>query len=430
VDYNFSVICLGIDIQMRITMLTPYFPPEMGAPPARLYELAVCLHKYGHELTVVTAFPNRPHGKIFEGYRNKFRMVEDMDGIKVIRTWIKPSASSSSFVTRAINDLSFIWSSGWMSAKLLGKQDVILVQNPPLFAVFSAKYLRRKTGAKIVMWCGDVWPDVLLEGGQLKPGLMVSLMHKLQQHSFSNSSLLAVTNPRVAEDTQKNYRCPRVTIWSNGVDTELFHPEQRSQAVRESFGAGDQDFLVGYVGLHGRFQGLDAVLDAAHLLKEVKKIKFILIGDGVEKERLKQKAESLALANLKFYDSRPKEEMPGIVASCDVSVVSLVNRMPGTMPSKFYEALASGSIPLVADGCEAAPLVGRHNAGVVYEPMDGQSAADALMSLAEKKPDDIQSMKSNAINLAKRFDREKLARFVEQTLFALAEGRELPDYQW
>ncbi len=69
---------------MRITILTPYFPPEMGAPPARLYEIAVRLKNYGHEMTVVTAFSNRPHGKIYEGYRGKFRMIEDMDGIRII----------------------------------------------------------------------------------------------------------------------------------------------------------------------------------------------------------------------------------------------------------------------------------------------------------------------------------------------------------
>ena len=415
---------------MRITILSPYFPPEMGAPPARLYELAIRLKSYGHEMTVITAFPNRPHGQIYEGYRNKIRMVEDMDGIRVIRTWIKPSASSASFLSRTMNDLSWMCSSGWMSSKLLGKQDILLVQNPPLFSVFSAKYLKRKTGAKIVMWCGDIWPDVLVQGGQLKPGLMVSYMRKLQQYCFRKSDLLAVTNPKIKEDTQKSYQCSKTTVWSNGVDTALFTPENRSSEVRKGFGVDDGDLLVGFVGLQGRFQGLDAILDAANELRSEKRIKFIFIGAGVDKIRLQEKAKEMALDNVTFHDLRPKAEMPGIVSSCDISVVSLVNRMPGTMPSKFYEAISAGSIPLVADGCEAAPLVRKYEAGVIYEPMDGRSAAEGIRRVVEMPFEERKRVRGNAVELAKRFDREKLARFVEDTLDALVKDEPLPKVDW
>lgn len=415
---------------MRITILSPYFPPEMGAPPARLYELGKRLKQYGHEVNVVTAFPNRPHGWIYEGYRKKVRMVEDMDGMRVIRTWIKPSGASASFLSRTMNDLSWTWSSGWMSSKLLGKQDVILVQNPPLFSIFSAKHLRRKSGAKIVMWCGDIWPDVLVQGGQLQESTMVRFMRKLQQYCFKKSDLLAVTNPKIEEDTREAYQCPKTTVWSNGVDTTLFEPGHRSEEIRKSFGADDDDLLIGFVGLHGRFQGLDAILDAAALLKDEPKIKFIFIGEGVDKIRLKEKAKELSLDNVVFHDSRPKAEMPGIVSSCDMSVVSLVNRMPGTMPSKFYEAISAGSIPLVADGCEAAPLVRKYEAGVVYEPMDGKSAALAIRQVAEMKCEERERTRGNAVELAKRFDREKQARFVESTLEALVKDEPLPKVEW
>jgi colanic acid biosynthesis glycosyl transferase WcaI len=378
----------------------------------------------------VTAFPNRPHGRIYEGYRDKNRMVEDMDGIRVIRTWIKPSASSASFLSRTMNDLSWTWSSGRMSSKLLGKQDVLLVQNPPLFSVFSAKYLKRKTGAKIVMWCGDVWPDVLVQGGQLKRGPMVTFMRKLQQYCFKKSDMLAVTNPQIEKETRKSYRCPETTVWSNGVDTTLFEPGQRSSEIRSSFDADESDLLIGFVGLHGRFQGLDAILDAADELQSQSRIKFIFIGDGVEKSRLKEKAKEMMLGNVKFHDARPKGEMPGIVSSCDISVVSLVTRMPGTMPSKFYEAISAGSIPLVADGCEAAPLVKKYEAGVIYEPMDGRSAAEAIRRVAEMPWEERERIRCNAVELAKRFDREKLVRFVESTLNALVKDEPLPKVDW
>jgi glycosyltransferase involved in cell wall biosynthesis len=415
---------------MRVTILSPYFPPEMGAPPARLYEIAVRLKSYGHEMTVVTAFPNRPHGRIYEGYRRKFRMIEDMDGIRVIRTWIRPSASSASFFGRTFNDLSFTWSSGWSTAGLLGQQDVLLVQNPPLFSGFSANHLRKKTGAKMVMWCGDIWPDVLLQSGEIKPGLMANIMRRLQRYCFRHSDLVAVTNPRVAQDTQEAYDCKAVTVWSNGVDTSLFRPDLRDKELRREFGAGDDDLLVGYIGLHGRFQGLDAIIEAADRLKERKNIKFIFIGEGVEKPRLQDMAQNKKLENIIFHSYKPKAEIPAILASCDVSAITLLSRMPGTMPSKFYEALAAGAIPVVAEECEAGVLARKYNIGKTYEPMDGESFANAIREIADMSPKQLQDMRDNGRGLSMRFDRDKLAEFVNETIQALVAGQSLPEVDW
>lgn len=414
---------------MKILILTPYYPPEMGAPPTRLYEIAVRLQKMGHGVTVITAFPNRPLGKIYDGYGGKFQDCHIEDGVWVIRTWVKPSAASASFMSRTINDLSFTWSSGWTTAKLLSKQDILIVQNPPLFSVFSAYHLAKKVGAKLVMWCGDIWPDVLIESGQLEEGLMARLMRWVQQYGFYRSHLLAVTNPTIAEKVQTKYNCPAVTVWSNGVDTALFTPELRNQKIRAGFGADDETLLVGYSGLHGRFQGLDTIVESATILSS-KNIKFVFIGDGVEKPALKAQAERLGLQNLRFYDPLPKVEMPAFVANCDVSVIALITRMPGTMPSKFYEAIAAGTIPVVADGCEAAPLVQKYKAGAIYEPGNAQSVADALMSIKNMSEEKRQQMRSNARDLSLRFDRDRLAEFIHHSLKSLSKNEELPFFDW
>lgn len=415
---------------MRITILSPYYPPEMGAPPARLSELAVRLQAFGHAVSVVTAFPNRPQGKIYPGYRGRFRMLEEIEGVRVIRTWIRPSAASASFLGRTVNDMSFTLSSGWTTAGLLGRQDVLLVQNPPLFSAFSARHLKRKTGAKLVMWCGDIWPDILLQSGQLAPGLLERGLRRLQQYGFNGSDLLAVTNPAIARETQARYKCPPVTVWSNGVDTKLFSPEKRSAELRNELGVGPDDVLVGYVGLHGRFQGLAAVVEAAALLKNRPEFKFVFVGEGVEKARLKNKAQALGLTRTAFLDARPKSDMPAFAASCDISMVPLLTRMPGTMPSKFYEALAAGSIPCVAAGCEAAELAARHQAGVCYEPMNPQALAAALQQVLALGPAERGALRRNARTLALRFDRDRLAGFVEKTLTALVGGRPLPAVDW
>jgi len=415
---------------LRVAILTPYYPPEMGAPPARLSELALRLQMSGHNVTVVTAFPNRPLGRIMEAYRGLWRMIETMDDICIIRTWIKPSAASAFFVNRLFTDLSFMFSSALMTARLLGRQDALIVQNPPVFSVFSARYLKLRTKAKVIIWCGDVWPDVLIQSGQLTNGLLVLLMRWVQIYGFKYCDLVALTNPTIADEIKRKYQCSPVTVWSNGVDTNMFTPKKRSWAVRESLGASEDNLLIGYLGLHGRFQGLDAILDAASLLRERKYLRFIFIGEGVEKKRLKEKAKQLRLDNVVFFDQRPKNEMPDIVASLDISVVSLLTRMPGTMPSKFFEALASGTVPLTADGCEAAPLVAKYGAGLLYEPNDAQSAANAIISFMEMSQVEREDMRNNVRDLAMRFERNKLSLFVENSLKALVDGTKLPDADW
>jgi glycosyltransferase involved in cell wall biosynthesis len=182
--------------------------------------------------------------------------------------------------------------------------------------------------------------------------------------------------------------------------------------------------------LHGRFQGLYAILEAAEILRGESQVKFVLIGEGVEKPGLQRFAANRDLSNVTFLEPRPKSDMPAFVASSDIAVVSLLNRMPGTMPSKFYEALAAGATPLVADGCEAAPLVAKYEAGVVYEPGCGRSAADAIRSYMQMTEQKREAMRVNCRALAQRFDRNRLAAIVNDTLNALVAGKALPATDW
>jgi glycosyltransferase involved in cell wall biosynthesis len=265
----------------------------------------------------------------------------------------------------------------------------------------------------------------------MRDGIVAKIMRINQQICFSSSDLLALTNPRIATDTAKKYKCPtNIAVWSNGVDTQQFAPEKRSDSIRSSFGIDKDAILVGYVGLQGRFQGLDVILDAAIELNDYPEFQFIFIGDGVEKIKLQHRAQMSGANQIKFITPRAKSEIPSIVASCDISVVSLLARMPGTMPSKFYEACASGSIPLVADGCEAAPLVRNFGSGLVYEPGDANSVRAALLAYREMNHDAKRKMAEAARQLSLRFDRNALASHVRKCLLALRDGLKMPEQLW
>ena len=154
--------------------------------------------------------------------------------------------------------------------------------------------------------------------------------------------------------------------------------------MRRSLGAGPDDFLVGYIGLHGMAQGLQALVGAAERLAGHDRVKFIMIGDGVEKEQLVAMARDKGLKNMAFHDPIPKHEVPAVLASCDASVVPLVTKLPERCRRRFYEALAAGVPVVVVKHCEGQALVEKYDLGRTFEPLDDESLAEALLDLAEK----------------------------------------------
>jgi glycosyltransferase involved in cell wall biosynthesis len=415
---------------MKLLIITQYYPPEMGAPQARLYELAKRLKDKGHDITVLTAMPNYPTGKIFDAYKYKARLVEHADGIRIVRTCLYPSKSSKT-LPRLLSYLSFGLSITGFGIWNLGKHDVALIESPPLFIMPFALWVAKWTSAKPVMMVSDIWPDIIIRMGHASPAsLTTKIMLWLEKFAYHHSHTVALTNPGACFQIKQRFpELKNVSVISNGVDTKMFCPEHYNQAIRAEFNAGPEDFLVGYCGLHGLAQGLEVVVDAAEKLKDRRNIKFIMIGEGPTKESLIKRANDKNLSNLVFYSGRPKAEMPKILASLDVSLVPLSGRFPGTMPSKVYEALASGTPPIVAKACEGDLLVSKYNAGRTYEPMDAEDMARAIIDLTADRQE-YEKVRLNGINLSVRFDRNVIADRTEKVLSAVHEGSELPVVDW
>ena len=415
---------------MRLLIITQYFPPEMGAPQARLYELARRLQNMGHKITVLTALPNYPTGRIFKEYRHRLRVTEAMDGIKVVRTCLYPSKSGKT-LPRLLSYLSF----GIMSVLLgiwgLGKQDIVLIESPPLFLAPFALLISKITQGKAVMMVSDIWPDIIIRMGHAsESSLSVKAMLWLEKYAYNHSYAVALTNPGACSQIRERFANLRnITVISNGVDTKMFRPEFRNGELRSELGAGPDDFIVGYCGLHGLAQGLEVILEAAARLKDRADIKFVMIGDGPTKKELLQKAKEMELSNATFYDRRPKSEMPEVVASLDASLIPLSARFPGTMPSKVYEAMASGTPPIVAKGCEGEALVTQFEAGLCYEPGDADEMATAILTLADNQSLS-QQMRGNCRRVSERFDRDLIAERTERMLAAVHEGKPLPEVGW
>ena len=412
---------------MRITVLTQNFAPEMGATAVRLYELTTRLAARGHSVTVITAMPNYPTGRVFDGYRGKLRVEEEMDGVRVVRTWVRPSESPKPF-PRLLSYLSFVASSMVLGWRRLGRQDIVLFDSPPLFLVPAGLAFGRISGGRVVMNVSDIWPDVAVRLRMPMGGPTLWFLRLLERMGYRGSDAVATPTRVAREQIARRYPGVRSTVVANGVDLGLFSPSLRSDEVRRSLGAGPDDFLVGYCGLHGLFQGLEAVVEAADRLRDYPAVRFAMVGDGPSKKSLVALADERGVTNLGFEDTVPRSAVASILASCDAAVVPLAAKLPGTMPSKVFEALASGVPLIVSRGCEAEALVEEHGVGRAFTPLDAGDLASVVAEMAEDRRA-RQAMGGRARELSRQFDLDEVVSRQEAILTAVTTGEPIPVFE-
>ncbi|MCP5303464.1 MAG: glycosyltransferase family 4 protein [Pseudomonadales bacterium] len=396
---------------MHFAILTQYYPPEIGAPQARLAEIANYLVQDGHQVTVLTAMPNYPAGKIHQGYGGLLKR-EEKDGTQIIRTFIYPTQKAD-MLHRLANYFSFVFSSAFFGTFLLKRPDYLLVESPPLFLGLTSFWLSRIKRTKMIFNVSDLWPESAVSLGVIRRGsLSYKISAWLESFSYKRAWLVSGQSRTILADI--NARFPEVRSYhlSNGVDTEMFSPARNSISAREELALGSE-CVVFYGGLHGLAQGLDQVIDAAQILKDIQGLCFVLVGDGPEKQKLMAQAKSDGVTSVRFLDSRPKPQIPELVASADIIVVPLKMFIPGAVPSKLYEAMASGKpVVLVASG-EAAEIVQQHNAGIVVEPGDVEGFAKAIKTLYEQPALRAEMGNNGRKAVKEHFDRSRIAaRFI------------------
>jgi hypothetical protein len=185
---------------VKLLILTQYFPPEVGAPQNRLFELALRLKQNGVEVSVLTAMPNYPRMEIFEGYRDKKYVYEEMQGLKVHRSSIYLSKNKS-IKDRLLNYFSFVYSSRICGVKYIGEIDVILCESPPLFLGYSALYLKRKKNAKLVFNVSDLWPESAEKLGVVTNRTLLNMAYKLEAKLYNS----CITAQFLLRDKHKEY---------------------------------------------------------------------------------------------------------------------------------------------------------------------------------------------------------------------------------
>ncbi|HEX6533930.1 MAG TPA: glycosyltransferase family 4 protein [Gemmatimonadaceae bacterium] len=397
---------------MRLAILTQYYPPEIGAPQRRLASLAGHFVHAGHEVEVLTAMPNYPTGRIHEGYGGVLRR-ERIDGARVLRTFIYPTQRAD-YLHRLSNYFSFVLSSAALGAAVLSRADYLMVESPPLFLGLSGAWLARAKGARLIFNVSDLWPESAVRLGMVREGSTVHRVSaRLERWCYRRAWMISGQSREIVADIERRFPGRRTYHLSNGVDCAAFGAERATPAARATLGACSGECVAVYAGLHGIAQGLPRLLDAMESMRDERGLSLALIGDGPVKGALVASARERGLDRVRFLEARAAAELPPLLAAADILVVPLGLSIPGAVPSKLYEAMASGRpVVLVATG-EAAAVVREHRAGVVVEPNDVAGLAAALRVLRDD-PALRAELGANGRRAAERhFDRAEIAaRFI------------------
>ena len=396
---------------MHLAILSQYYPPEVGAPQARLSELAARFVERGHRVHVLTAMPNYPRGRIQPGYGGFLRR-EERGGARVVRSAIYPTKSVRR-ARRLASYFSFVASSLLAGTFTLPRVDYLLTESPPLFLGISGYLLSRFRGARWIFNVSDLWPRAAVEMGIVADGPALRAARALEAFCYRRAWLVSGQSRGILDDVERRFPDVRTHHLSNGVDPELFHPGVAPARRRLGLG-GEDDCVVVYAGLHGIAQGLEQILEAAARLADLGTLRIVLVGDGPEKEALVARAGELRLSNVTFLDPLPREAMPELLASADVAIACLKQPLLGAVPSKIYEAMGAGRPLVLVAGDEPAEIVRRAGAGLTVAPGDVAGLAGALRRLAEN-PQERREMGARGRRAAEtRFDRRRIAdRFID-----------------
>jgi colanic acid biosynthesis glycosyl transferase WcaI len=390
---------------LKILFLTENFPPETNAAATRVYERAVYWQKSGHKVTVITCAPNFPQGVLFEGYQNYWCQTEDMFGIKVVRvkTYI---AANRGVVRRSLDFLSF-GVMGFFIGLFQSRPDIVAATSPQFFAAVAGWAIAACRRLPFVFELGDLWPTSIAAVGAIKTGLLLSVFEKFELFLYRRAARVATLTHAFKKNlTRRGIEESKIDVVLNGVDLPRYAPQVRDKKLAKKWLLQDK-FVIGYVGTHGMAHGLNNILDAAEKLQKNKKIMFLLVGAGAERDRLVEDAKNRSLSNVVFMPIQPKKEMPAVWSLCDVALVHLKDNpaFGEVIPSKIFEAMAMGlPILIVIPDGEACKIIEDNAAGIWVPPGNPNALVGAVQKLSSD-PRLCSKLMVNSLAAAPRYSR-------------------------
>ncbi|GAA1432547.1 colanic acid biosynthesis fucosyltransferase WcaI [Microlunatus lacustris] len=370
---------------MRFGLLTQWYDPEPG-PAALPGVLARGLHERGHEVRVLTGLPNYPTGKLAAGYQMRLRQQEQLGGVDVHRVALYPDHSSSS-IRRMANYASFGAAATVLGLGALRGLDALWVNYSPITVAWPMLTAKLAFGVPSVVHVLDLWPDTVLAGGFATDGRLYraasSPLNAWCRSMYSAATAVAYISPGVG-DVLHGRGVPRdklhfVPMWA---DEQVFRPS--SVHLRHELGLSEDQIVLLYAGALGGAQGLGSLLQACARIRDPRFVALIA-GSGTAESALRSEADELGLTNVCFLGRFPQDQMTELMATADMSYVSLSSHPLSavTMPSKTQAALAAGRPVVVAADGDVLRIIDEGGTGFTAAAGDVDGITQALDQACE-----------------------------------------------
>jgi glycosyltransferase involved in cell wall biosynthesis len=366
---------------MRFGMISQWYDPE-GGSAAVAGAISRALAGLGHEMHVLTGFPNYPTGRVYPGYRIRPYRYEQRAGVHVHRVPLLPSHDRSA-LRRAMTYLSF-GASAATKWNLLRSVDAWLVYSTPATAAMPALLAESRYRRPYVLLVQDLWPDTVVNSGFVRRGRLLDAtvrgLHAFCDASYRRASAVVATAPSMAELIRgRGVPDGKVSVVPNWVDESVFRPVPRDAGLARRLGL--DGFVLMYAGSLGDLQGLETAIEAMKWLDDLPDLRLVFAGSGVAEGRLREAASGVA--NVHFLGQQPPERMADLMALSDLQLVSLrdLPLFHSTLPSKVQATLAAGRPLVGAVPGDAARLIERSGAGLAVPPGDAAALAGAVRRL-------------------------------------------------
>ena len=358
----------------------------MGAPAARVSELSHHWAAAGHDVTVLTGFPNHPDGKLRPEYCKHFRRLvfrEQVGLVNVVRSWLLPFPNRKAH-ERMLNYVSFCLSAG-ITGSFLSRPDVVIATSPQLLVGLSGWWVAKIKRVPFVLEVRDLWPESLAAvGAGNANSFLYRILHKVAGFLYRKASHIVVVTPAFRDHLIQHWRVrpEKISVIQNGVETKLFCPGA-SESLRKDLSIENR-FVVSYIGTVGMAHGLETMLEAAERLQNAAPdVLFMLVGEGAARERIQAIAAAKELTNVRFLTQQPREKIPLYISASDVCLVLLKKSevFDTVIPTKMLEFMSCAKPVVLGVGGQARRILEASRAGLCIEPESPDALCDAIERL-------------------------------------------------
>ncbi|MED3906940.1 WcaI family glycosyltransferase [Geobacillus thermodenitrificans] len=416
---------------MKILIYGLNYAPEPTGTGKYTGEMASWLAKRGHQVEVIAAFPHYPAWEVDENYKDKGFHVEVIDGVKVYRAPLYvPNAKNVTAKNRIKMELSYSLNTLKYWVPILFKKntyDVIIAVSPPMQVGLLPHIYNIFRKVPWIFHIQDLQVDAAVRLNMLKEGKFVKLLFNIESYLLKKASVVStITEAMQRRIIDKGIKEEKTWLFPNWADINYVKPLcKKNNPYREELGIADDEVVFMYSGNMGEKQGLDLILQAAEILKEDRKIKFIMAGEGATKSRLQKIKDEKNLSNVLFLPLQPYERLPEFLAAADVHLVVQKREAADlVMPSKLTNIVAAGkpSIATADSGTALYEVLVNHKAGEVVPPGDLVAFTEKIKLLKEDKQKRELMGKNARVYAEKYLNKDNILREFEQKLINLIQN--------